>query len=400
MKKAWQPNHLSPAKAALMAISLILAFLTSSGLALAQINESSDSRISLASPANELKPRKWSGEWWLGVGAANFTEAKDESTSGMVKLGVKFRYEMAEWVRISLEPELRSYSSRTQARYEGEVNQSGFRLKEGYVGFGLEETFDVKVGALSQKVLRSELLISGRRAFPGLRETLTLGPKSLQLRASAQQVVPTSYSLNSERVDKEQTPTLLTETLDFKITPAKTFEAEVHATHFRFNHLPAVVAFESMTLGNTVDGDEPATSTFRYNFEGFLLGSRFCVCLGGPISFTFGGQWLQNAEAPTKSNRGQLLFLQSNIKPNSSIELVPKFTTYFNESDTSPGTYNRWELGNNNRKGIAAELEILFPKQGFKVEMYVVQAKVINQDPFQGDKQSFYISVETDHVPF
>lgn len=344
--------------------------------------------------------RRWQGHWWLGTGLTSFSEGKDEGAGGGAKIGADLRYRLAEWAWFVFDGEARFWSARVQARYDDDIMDSGLRLREGYVAFGVEDTFDVAVGGISQKVLRSDLLVSGRRSFPGVREKMGVGRGAVEVKAFAQQTVPTSYSLNSRRADREPMPSFLTETFEIKITPAKGFETEFYATHYRFNQLPAVVAFDSEGLGNSVTGDVPASSAFRYGFEGFLLGVEQNLFASGPLSFSLGGQWLQNTLAPAKSNRGQLLFVQSKLRFGQAFELVPRFSAFFNESDTSPAVYNRWDLGNNNRKGLIAELKVNFPRYGFAIEAEYVQSAMINPDPFQADRQFFFLGVETDHVPF
>lgn len=344
--------------------------------------------------------RQWLGEWWLGTAIQNFSEGKDEGVGSGVKAGAYLRYDLSSWARFQLSGEMRAYATRVQARYDDDIMNSGLKVKEGFFAVGQDQGFEGRMGALNQADLGADLLIARKRAFPGIREGFSVGGKTLRFTAWAQQTVPTSYSLNSRREDREPMPSFLTETIGIKITPASTVEAEVVATHFRFNSLPAVVAFESSALGNTVEGEVAPNSQFKYDFEGFALGSQVCLCLMGPVQFRVGGQWLMNTQAPESANRGQLLFLESRLHLPNEIEITPRMSTFFNESDTSPAYYNNWTLGNNNRKGIIAELEVDFKKYGFNVGVEYVHAALINPDPFQNDKQVLTISVETNHVPF
>jgi len=391
MKKAWQPHT--------VLVFLILALLAPVGVSVAQSN-GTEARISIPNPENDELKRKWNGDWRLGMGAFNFSEGKDDGTGGLMRLTGSFRYNLAPFLHFYFQPQIRFYSARVQSRYDEDLADSGIRIRNGYVGIGKEETLGVKVGVLDQEPLRSDLLVSGRRAFPGVRETFHFGTRAVRVTGTAQQTVPTSYSLNTRRVEREPTPTFLTETLEFKITPAKEFEAEIYATHFRFNHLPAVVAFDSALLGNSVMGESAAGSAFRYGFDGFLVGTEVAVFQVGPMDFRVGGQWLQNTSAPKELNRGQLLFLQSTLRVNSDLEITPRFSSYFAESDVAPAAYNTWDMGNNNRKGLMAELRVRFPNYGFNVDAKYVQAETINDYAFQADKQYFFIGVEMDNVPF
>lgn len=388
MKKAWQPL-------------IALAFLAF-GIAHAQDPDSSaTTRLSLPVPGDALSERKWSGEWKLIAGGYGFSEGKDEGTGAAVRLSSKFQYRLAPMAQFYLEPQIRYFSSRVQTRYEDDLMDTGFRLRNGYVALGFEESANFKAGILSQEVLRSDMLVAQGRAFPGLRETVSFNAtKNFQISAFAQQTVPTSYSLNTKRVEREQTPTFLTETIELKITPAKVVETEFYATHYRFNHLPAVVAFDSAILGNTVGGESAAGSYFIYSFDGFLVGANIGSKTNSMLDVRAGAQWIQNSSAPREANRAQLLFLEATVRPGYDLELVPRVGTFFVESDVVPASYNSWDFGNNNRKGLIVDLEVKFPRHGFKIDFEYIQSATINDYAFQADKQVFFLELEMDYVPF
>lgn len=352
-------------------------------------------------PIDLHEGRNWTGEWWAGTSMQTFSEGKDDGFGSAFKLGTQVKYVMAPWARMLFDVEARFYGSQVQAKYEDDIMASSLRLREGYVGFGAEDTFETRFGAISQRYLRSDFLIHGRRAFPGASETFGVGNSKMRFGGYLQQVVPTSYSLLTDRQDREITPTFLTETLSFKITPVKAFEAELYATHYRFNHLPAVVAFKSGTLGNSFTGEDSADSRFVYSFDGFMIGSEFCACLSGPLAFHFGGQWLQNSSAPTDRNRGQVLYLSSEIRLPNEVTVTPGYSVFFIESDVTPAAYNRWDFGNTNRKGSVAKLEINFKRQKFKVGVEYSNSDLISSNPYQNpEKNVLSVGVETDHVQF
>lgn len=389
-------------KGSWQSLSLILAFLpfyTAVFAAEKGSNSMRTSVVSLSQDDADFFKERWSGEWWVGSLMHNFSEGKDEGTAAAVKLGSKVNYRLTPWMRFKAEGEARFYGGRIQTRYDDDVYDSFLRLREGVVGIGDPELFEVQIGAVNQSYLQNELLVSRRRAFPGVKEEIVVGNKTAKFNFFAQQVVPTSRSFNTERAEREKTPTLLTETAKLTWVPQELFETEVHVTHFRFNNLPSVIAFESGQLGNSIRGDLAPESQFMYSFEGFSLGTEFCLCLSGAMKFRVGGKWLQNSQAPTTANRGQLLYLEPEIAWRD-VAVRPRLSTFFNESDTSPAAYNSSYLGNNNRKGILAELVMEFKRYGFNIELEYVQSSLINNDPYQFDRQSVYLAVETHHVAF
>ena len=347
-----------------------------------------------------VSERRWFGEWWLGSGVKNFSEGKDEGTASSFRASLLFGYRLTEWARFHLDTDVTFNAGRVQTRYEDDFNPTSLRMREGYLSFGDIEVVEFRVGALSQKDLGSDLLVYGRRAFPGVREQINVGPPSVHLSFWAQQTMPTSYSLDTQREEREKTPTFLSETVSLVLKPTQELDAVFSVSHYQFNNLPAIVAFDSSALGNSTNGDVAANSDFKYGFEGFLISAEGCICLAGPLSFRFGGEWLQNTQAPSNANRGQLLFLEGNLRIKRLMKITPRYSAFFNESDTSPAYYNRWDLGNNNRKGLIAELAIEMTQYGFTIVSSYIQSAMINQDPFQFDKQVFMIGVETSHVSF
>lgn len=393
VKKAWQPVL------GIVFLSLGVVFAASGDMALAE-ESSAGLRLTLPAPGDAVANRKWSGEWKLIGGAYGFSEGKDEGTGAAIRMSSKFRYEFLPVAHFYLEPQIRYFSSRVQTRYEDDLMDTGFRLRNGYVGLGYEDSANLKAGILSQDVLRSDLVVAGGRAFPGLREQVSFGSAHFKVTAMAQQTVPTSYSLNTKRVERESTPTFLTETIELKITPAKVVEAEFYATHFRFNHLPAVVAFDSAILGNSVGGESAAGSYFLYSFDGFLIGTELRSKTNGMIDLGIGGQWVQNSSAPRDANRAQLIFLSAQLRPGHDIEFGSRLGTYFAESDVVPASYSDWDMGNTNRKGIMADVEMNFLRHGFRINLEYYQSATINDYAFQADKQVFFLELEMDYVPF
>ena len=141
---------------------------------------------------------------------------------------------------------------------------------------------ELRGGAINQGYLNSPMLVSGRRAFPGFQAILSHDFENIRAELSVEQVVPTSYSMNLDREDKEETPFFQTQSLQFKGKSLKLIEWSVTGGHFGWSNIPDKVAYESSLQGNSVIGSESvAGSQFKYDFDGLFASTELCLCVEG-----------------------------------------------------------------------------------------------------------------------
>lgn len=357
------------------------------------------SNYSMAGLPEEAKLRRWSGEWWMGSSLQGFSEGVDDGVRNKFKLGTKFVYELSPWAKLSFDGELAFTSGRTQTRVEDEYVETGLRIREGVLEVGNSDNYALQIGVIQQKFLQSQLLISDKKSFPGVKEIFVWNIMNSQLSLYAQQTVPTSTSLNPNRAEQEPLPTFLTETVSLKTGLASSVKPEFWITHFKFNNLPAIVAYKSQYVGNMIDGDDMPNSRFRYGFDGLVFGTKVCLCLL-KFPITFGSQWLENYAAPSGLNRGQDLGLSVDFELPNQVVIRPALRTFFVEPYLTPGYYTRWEVGNVNRQGYMARMDLEFRRYGFKTQFEYVSSQVLNINRYQFDREIFYIGVETNHVSF
>ncbi|MCC7405679.1 MAG: hypothetical protein IT288_14870 [Bdellovibrionales bacterium] len=346
---------------------------------------------------DETIEKRLSGEWAMGVGGESFSEAQDEGTMVGFTLRPRMTYKLTESFDIYADAKLQLITSQVQSRFNDSV-QSGILPYEVAARFRPFSFLEIKGGALSQGYLNAPLLITDR-AFPGVSETLRAGSKKTYLEFIASQTIPTSTSFETMRVEKEKTPTFVTETLRGGLQLKNAFELTGSATHWKYGDLPAVVAYESSRWGNSTSGELPGNSFFNYDFEGWLAGAEACLCVLDTFKIRGGGYWLENTKADPSFNRGQEMFLRADMGIMGAV-VSPYYLQFFNESDTSPARYNSGARGHNNRQGDGFGIEILFRSYNFRVVAEYLGSEVINPNASQEKLDSVFFKVETLYVEF
>lgn len=317
-----------------------------------------------------------------------------------LNLGVKFQYKFVEQFQLRAELRYNFSQERYQAPIDDHRFSDGASLNEAVAVFKPHSIFELGAGAVNQGSFVSTPLLISNRSFPGLYEQLQFGSEANFIKLRLNQAIPTSRSFDSDRQEKEETPSYTSETLSLGWTPNKHIHLSPFAKHYRFLNLPSQVAFISEQAGNTVDGTGQSNSEFRYDFNGFAYGINTEL---RPISqFFLGGgfQHIQNSEAPEAFNTAQMAEIYLKYR-HPVVEMKPYYTAFFNESDVSPARYNSSQFGNSNRQGYVAGLEVTFPRHGFKVEAQFVDANIIDEiNSQQKDRDYLVVWVETLYVEF
>ena len=342
---------------------------------------------------------RWKAHWKGALGGASYAEGKDEGASAFLHFDTRFEYPLLRWLEVLAEPSVDLYSSRLQERYDNGEYSNKIRPNNFYISAKPNSYLEVRAGALSQSVLKNPILISKRRAFPGFQERATLPVGNFQLQAIAQQLVPTSYTLNTEREGKEALPSFQTQTLEFSgELPAGDFS--LMAGHYAYAHLPDKVAAEASIIGNSANGAEAVPgSRFPFGFDGYYGGATACVCNLGPIGFELGYLAEQNRSAPNQFGRGQTWEAGPRWRLGERlIEL--KYTNHFIESDATVANYlPRWQSGTN-RVGDGLEFRYTLEDHHWIFKANWINNRTIVENDHQFTFNSYWLSVETAYAPF
>ncbi len=350
------------------------------------------------------KPAVRFGEWKTPRFSAflqglSFSEGKNEENLVRVDVNMETEFRFSKWAHFFAAPSLIATNGRIQQRYDADASQSAYlNLRDTYVSVHATndswlENIEYRAGSHWQGFLNSSMLVSRRRTFFGQQEHMIfrLNPE-LRFKVVAQQVIPNSSSDNGFREDREKMPYFMTETVSLE-WKNKDVHVEPFVTHYTYQSLPAVVAANSATIGNTVDGEVGPDSRFRYQFNGGMAGAKICLCtwdIVKPELFAYG---IQNTGAPKGARRAQWVGLKAPVHVADQITVTPQYAKYFIETDVVPAAYNSGGLGHNNRDGQRIGFEMAFKKLGFEIEANYIEAKTIKSVPEQSKLTSFYIGV-------
>lgn len=347
------------------------------------------------------RPYGFHGDVNFDLGGGNTQEGKDTWTAGYLYVHSNLHFHLIDGLRAQISPLARFYSGRAQERYDDDALDTRLAMHDAFVAAEPIESLELKAGILNQHTLRSQMLVSGLRSFPGLQEAVKAKLGEVKGRIMAQQVVPHSYSLNTEREKQESMPLFQTLHLELEGRHWNWFEWKALAGYYHWSNIPSKVVFESVRLGNSpLATPTEANSSFAYSHLGWFGGSELCYCAPSNINFVMEFQRVHNTVAPGDAADAQWFgggpkFLWHNR------ELELRYRTYFIESDATVAAYNRSRLGNTNRIGQSAEVKLNFKDRGFSLYGEMFRAKPINgTDVQQRDLEQYYFGVETDYASF
>ncbi len=356
----------------------------------------------LISPLPDAKKeRKWDGEWAFKIAGINKEEGKDEASAAALYLDLNFNYAYTEWFKARVSPRMNFFSGRSQERFDDDTLESRIWLSDAYVAFEPSEYFELRAGALNQRYQGSSMLISGLRSFPGIQEIIKWEKSDLKARLVLQQAVPTSNSLNTERVNEEKMPSFNTQTLAIEGKNFGLLNWKVRGGLFSWGNIPAKVVFESRRLGNEGTGDLPANNVFLYDHRGWIFSGDACLCFNDKFSLMLEFERIQNTAAPDYAADAQLWGAGPRVDFGSLI-LDLRYRNYFIESGATVAAYNKSRYGNTNRVGHNVEASLEFKNHGFALvaEAYLAKRIFLNADQTQRDLTFFLIGVETAYADF
>ncbi len=357
------------------------------------------SSVRLNSSQIEAEPfnkENWDVFWKLATGGRRFNDKTDDGVAATLGMFAQIEWRISSQLRFSSETRAVFNSQRTQQDILGDDFEDGLRMKEAVVLFEPLSYTTFGAGAINETRLRAPLLI-GDKTFPGLFQQVRFGDKANGVGFELQEVIPTSKSFNSQRAQKEKLPMLYTATVAGTWTPTEVITLKPQLTYFQFQDLPSRVAVESAIYGNSIEPGGITNAQFKYDFAGTVLGLESDLRIGSNLTVVGGYQVLTNNRAPRAFNVGRLGSLGVKTKIGE-MELKPSYLVFYNESDTSPATYNEAKLGHTNREGWGARLDMEFRRYGFNIRSEYYDADVVNSNANQSRQQYFSISLETTYA--
>lgn len=330
--------------------------------------------------------------------AAGFSEGEDSASLVLFGISPSIKFKYGNEFYINADATLNLSSSRTQSRYTS-YSDNNFVLNDLSLNYGPANFATLSLGSLSQSHLESPFLVSSL-SFPGAALKLERTGELLSVGLKAQTLIPTSNSLDSDRTEKEALPNLQTVGLysHLRLTPFLAFGGQVN--RYQFSNLPAVVAYESKRLGNTVTGIEVGDSRFATEFLGiaqsYYSSINYTNYLNQKISISI----VENEKINKGSNRAQMIETSISYTLSSAVDLIPGVGFFYAESDVAPAYYNSSSLGHNNRQGQKYSFKAVFKKMNLSTQVSFVEARVINSSVYQNDLSSVELLMEMLNVRF
>jgi len=343
--------------------------------------------------------KKIEAGWTLSLEGESFSNEKEQAQTAGIELGGKVRYALLPQLEMKADAGVSLQSGYAQSRFGDNTPKNGLDLREALVQYKPMRQLTLQAGAINQAGLNAPLIVSAQ-AFPAVLERALIGTKDFNVEAKAQQAVPTSSTLSTKSVEAEQTPTFMAEELTARAKLSNRVAAHILGLHYAFHNLPSTVATDSELYGNTVTQITAKRDQFTYEFNGFGYGGGVKVLLARELAWTLDGQIVQNTDAPSSYNQGQIATSGFEIGLPGDIDLAPKGELFFAESDVAPGFYNGSDRGHNNRTGWAADVKATFKKAGFAVGGRFVQSDLINESLVQTRQSFVMISFETLYALF
>ena len=143
----------------------------------------------------------------FNMSGISFSEGQDESQLVGLLVSPEALVRLSEDFTVSGNLELFLASSRTQTRY---LNPSFniLNLMELVAIYHPIDYFNLVGGAINQeKVLNNRMLVANR-SFPGVMMTSKVGNKKISATGKIQYAIPTSTSLESNRTETEELPSI------------------------------------------------------------------------------------------------------------------------------------------------------------------------------------------------
>jgi hypothetical protein len=349
--------------------------------------------------ADQTQAPLFKREWSLSVGGISMEHGKDSEAAAFFYGGVNFDYHFTSWLRTHLSPRASVFSTRVQERYSDSGEESRLWMYDGYLAVDPAESIEFRGGSLNQKYHGTGLLISGLRSFPGAQEILKFKSENFKAALIFQQSVPTSHSLNDERMSQEKLPTFMTQTVQLSGKNFGLVEWKASGGLYDWNNIPDKVVSDSRRIGNVGVGENVAGSKFLYDHQGWYFASELCLCSGSGLGGVIEFERVHNLKAPGDSADAQLIGFGPKFEIGN-VEMDLRYRPYFIESDATVAAYNKSKFGNTNRNGYNIEANVTFKKEGFTIFAENYNAKPINRDPNQRDLSIFYLGVETNYAPF
>jgi hypothetical protein len=264
----------------------------------------------------------------------------------------------------------------------------------------VKDRLSLKAGQIHQRWFNEPLFL-GNLGFPGLQQRLVIYEKEqvFSLKATTQQLIPTSSTLATRVAEREPTPQLYTSTLQgqYKFSPRAFVDGSV--THYNYSRLPNIVAYESCLYGNSVISCDPRSSQFEYDFNGYMTQLTFEYSFTRAFTTQLNWNIIKNLKAPDDLGEAEAIRVSA-AYDFGRWTMGGSYKSFFVEADAVPGFYNSHRLGHTNRIGNQSQISLESKDWGVIFRAAYIKADLLTPSTVvaglqQDDQQTFFISMET-----
>ena len=315
-----------------------------------------------------------------------------------VKLYGKIDLQFNSYISGQFEPYLVIQEGEIQSRYDRSENT--IQMYQGFFEIKPIDRLNAQAGVINQSYLSAPLLVSDH-AFLSALTAYTYIKKTYEVQAVLQQSMPSVVNSFNRSNEIGSTPYFSSLFVYSEWLPSDYYSFKGHVTGFYFTSLPAFIAHQSKSYGNTVSGSR-SSAEFIYSYYGFNFDMSAQFKIFPEVFLSFGYNHLLNLGAPVDKNWGERMYGSLDMDFWKFVKLYSRFEYFYNNSDSAPAYFNSEIYGHNDRKGFLMELKSFFPKGNFELGFRYVLSDSIQQNVINsslGERQhSFMLFVSSRYL--
>jgi hypothetical protein len=358
-------------------------FIFSSSLALAQENEFS----------TQFKKPLFN----LEIDAFNIKEETLLSRGSGTLLETQIVYEIDPSFKINFTPIASLTTGQQTSRDPQSPLTNSLYLKEANLDKTFFSILKIKIGALYQKEFLPGL--SGySKSFPGIGILIPFNYSNHELTFIAMGAVPTSSGLATTSDELESNSSLLSGTINLKSDWTKNFSTTLTYSHFRFDKLSSAMATDSLERGNTVVKINSSSGYFVYKYAGDEVVLKSQMKFLDQFDVKIKMNYIKNSLAPNRLSTGYDLELAPGFKNSDGLTIRPFINHYHVNADAMVSIFVDSSYGRTNRDGY--KYGFGFEKNNYVFNLNYSRSTLIQNNPFQSDDESFFLSLNLNNLHF
>lgn len=356
------------------------------------LNQSITPLSTATMPIKRFRQLEWRSQFF----ALEAGSATSDLTSIGLKLNMNIEYEFDKTFSFIVEPEM-SFSSGHQLGFlkEKSTNETGIYLRDGYARFQPFRQLHFRFGVLRQDLFNNPLFLR-TSPFPGMRQSFSLSFAKLTTSMHFQQLIPTSTTLSTKAVEKEDAPQLQTQTFtaSYQSNP---WSFALTGSLFQFKDLPSTVAADGHLNGNSIRSNNALNPSFRYGYSGYTASAQMKWSHGERLQVALISSFLTNQSAPNDRNKGLWNELMFRHPVGHKYSFAYDISYFVNQKDSSPSYYNEWWTGHNNRQGLRLQSSVKNHLLGIELAATYIEHKPIQKESLFFAEKIFGLYLRTDY---